>query len=191
MSLDQQRAELGRLGFRIVADSSDRIVATARRFHWDCVFTWISYIVLVRRVEDLVVPQIDADRDEMQRTAGSIDPSALPRGLQKGTALLTVYVADRVAPAAQELLARKPAVRFASFYVPAALDQSTALTHFVRDTPMWGAIYYGKFRYLIQRLLVQRKSGSSWPLSPFGATLKVLLILMTVASVAIILSARR
>jgi hypothetical protein len=191
MHLEAQRNELAQLGFRIVAETPDRIVATAKRFHWECMFTRISYVVFVRRVEELTVQMIEADRAELQQTAKGIDPSTLPRGLQKGTAVITAYVADRVTPDAQRMLENKPKMRFAFFYIPAALDQSTRLSHFIRGTPAWGAIYYSKFRYVISRLLTPQASKPAWPVSAGGATLTILMIVLMIASFSIIFGARR
>jgi hypothetical protein len=191
MYLEAQRNELTQLGFRIVAEQPDRIVATTKRFHWECMFTRVSYVVFVRRVEELTAQIIEADRNELQQTAKSIDPSTLPRGLQKGTAVITAYVADRVSPDAQQLLDSKPKMRFAFFYIPSAVDQSTRLSHYFRSTPAWGAIYYSKFRYLISRLLTPQGTKPSWPVSTGGAMLTIFFIVMMVACFSLMFSVRR
>lgn len=177
MSLETQREELARLGFRIVEQNEESIVATTRRFHWECMFTGVTYVVFVRRVEELTPSVIEADREALQARATALDPSALPRGLQKGVAVITAYVADRVSPEARALCEKKPKARFAFFYLPAALDRSTGLAHYLRSTPAWGAIYFSKFRFLIERTLATSKeAGAAWPISIGGAVLTVLVL---------------
>src|SRR5262245_31980079 len=135
MSIEAQRQELQRLGFKIIEDSGDRLVATTKRFHWDCVCTRLSYVVVVREVPELTPESIAADRTRLEEEARQLDPSSLPRGLQKGTAVVAAYVADRVTPAARDLCAQSPKTRFAYFYIPAVLDRGAGVAHYVKGTP--------------------------------------------------------
>jgi hypothetical protein len=173
MSLDAQRRGLEGLGFKIVEGGEDSIVATARKFHWDCMLTSMSYVVFVRRVAELTPAMIDGDREGLQQRAGQIDPSLLPRGLQKGTSVIVAYLADRVTPEARAVCESKPKVRFAYFYLPAARDGASGILHFLRETPMWGAIYFSKLRFLIQSVLAPGEGGGGWPVSIGGLVLTI------------------
>lgn len=175
MSLETQRQELTRLGFKIVEQKDDSLVATTRRFHWECVFTSVSYVVFVKRVAELTPVVIEEDRAALQERAKALDPSVLPRGFQKGVAVITAYVADRVTPEARAICEQKPKVRFAFFYLPAVLDQATGSAHYLRSTPLWGAMYFSKFRFLIERTFAPPGAvGASWPLSVGSAILTLL-----------------
>jgi hypothetical protein len=173
MSLDAQSKELEQLGFRIVDRGEDSLVATAKKFHWDCMLTSMSYVVFVRKVAELTPATIEGDREGLQERASKLDPSLLPRGFQKGTSVVVAYLADRVTPEARAICETKPKVRFAYFYLPAARDGATGVLHFLRDTPMWGAIYFSKLRFLIQRMLAPGDGGGGWPLSVGGAVLTI------------------
>jgi hypothetical protein len=186
MMLATKRAELERLGFQIVEETPETLVATTKRFHLDCMFTAVSYVVFVRHVPELTPERIEQDRLELQQRASSIDPSRLPRGLQKGTAVLTAYLADRVTPEARELCERRPAVRFAYFYIPAVLDRSTGLAHYLRTTPLWGGIYFSKFRFLLANLLESSTPATTWPVSVAGALLTLFVVLVVVLNVALV-----
>jgi hypothetical protein len=84
------------------------------------------------------------------------------------------------------LLERKPKTRFAFFYVPAAIDESTRLSHFIRSTPIWGGLYYGTFRYLIGRLLHPQTTKPSWPISGGGLALTLVFVAIMALIFAII-----
>jgi hypothetical protein len=187
MTLAQRRAELERLGFQIVEETQETLVATTRRFHFDCMFTSVSYVVFVRHVPELTAELIEQDRLELQQRASSLDPSRLPRGFQKGTAVLTAYLADRVTPEARALCETKPKVRFAYFYLPAVLDRSTGLAHYLRTTPIWGALFFSKFRFLHESLLADTPTGGSWPVSGFGIFLTAFVIVVLLLNVALLL----
>ena len=176
MSIEAQRKELEGLGFRIVEETPDSVVGVVKRFHWECVFTAVTYVVFVRQVAELTAALIESDRAELQSRATRLDASALPRGLQKGTAVITAYLADHVTAEARALCETKPKMRFAFFYVPAVLDRSSGVSHFLRSTPAWGALYFSKFRFVIERVLRPGAGGASWPLSIGGAILTLLVL---------------
>ena len=186
MPLEAPRQTLQELGFTIVEDRPEGLVAIARRFHWDCMLTKVTYVVFVREVDTLDVPTIEHDREALALRAQTHDPSLLPRGLQKGTAVLTAYLARHVTPEARALCEAGPKVRFAFFYIPAVLDSATGLAHFLRTTPMWGAIYFSKFRFVLGRLLEPaRTPGTAWPISAFGLSILAFYVLALLAFVAV------
>jgi hypothetical protein len=107
-----------------------------------------------------------------------------------GGAVLPLYIAEKVDDSARALLERKSKIRFAFFYLPAALDLSSGRAHYLRGTPYWGAIYYSKFRFLIRRLLDPAGTPTSWPVSALGTILGFLLVGLLAAAFALF-AARR
>jgi hypothetical protein len=77
-------------------------------------------------------------------------------------------------------------VRFAFFYLPSALDQKSGTTYYLQDTPIWGYIYYGKFRYLSQRLLNPAGIQGSEPLSPAGIGITVFICFILLLEAGIV-----
>lgn len=186
MSLEAPRQTLQELGFTIAEDRPEGLVAIARRFHWECMLTKVTYVVFVREVDTLDVATLERDREALALRAQSLDPSLLPRGFQKGTAVLTAYLARHVTPEAAAFCEAKPRVRFAFFYVPAVLDGATGLAHFLRTTPMWGGIYFSKFRFLLGRLLEPaRTPAGAWPISIAGLAILAFYVLALFAFVAV------
>ena len=96
MGLGPQREALEALGFDIVVAEESELIATARRWHPDCVMTKLVYVVFVREVPRLSAAMIEQDRAGLERRARGLDSSALPNGFQKGVAVLSAYVADAV-----------------------------------------------------------------------------------------------
>jgi len=186
VQLTEQRQVLESMGFRVLEEQADQLVAVRTRWHLECMFTKLTYVVFVRRVGVLSASEIDADRERLAARARSLDPSALPRGFQKGVAVLTVYLAERVEPDARELCARKPRLRFAFFYLPAARDVSAGESFYLHTTPAWGMIYYGKFRHLVRRLLDPAISGGE-PLSISGLVVTLLFLACAAGAAALML----
>lgn len=187
MSLDAQRSELEQLGFRIVEQSGDGLLAITKKFHWDCVLTSLSYVVLVREIAELTPAVIEADRRDLEQRTRQLDPSILPRGLQKGIAVIVAYLAERVTPEARSLCESNPKVRFAYFYLPAARDGATDRVHYLKTTPVWGAVYFSKLRFIVQKVLTPGKGDSTWPVSLGGAALTLFIVAALVMNVAIFL----
>ena len=52
-----------------------------------------------------------------------------------------------------------------------ARDGGTGVLHFLRTTPLWGAIYFSKLRFLIEKVLAPGEGGKSWPVSVGGIAL--------------------
>ena len=187
MGLGPQREALEALGFDIVVAEESELIATARRWHPDCVMTKLVYVVFVREVPRLSAAMIEQDRAGLERRARGLDSSALPNGFQKGVAVLSAYVADAVDKDARRLCTSKPKTRFAFFFLPGALDRSTREAHFLRSTPAWGALYFSKFRFILERVLKPGGTApGSWPVSVGGALLGGFLLLMTVLSLAML-----
>src|SRR5262249_18392969 len=149
-------------------------IGIRQTWHLDCLFTKLTYVVAVRYVERLTAAQIEEDRLGLSDRARRLDPSKLPRGFQKGVAVLTAYVADAVDPEAMRACAEKPKVRFAFFYLPGVLDRATGVATFLRRTPAWGGIYFAKFRHLLGRLLEPAATALTAPISVFGIVLSTI-----------------
>ncbi len=176
MSLDLQRSELERFQFQIVKDEPETLIGLRQKWYPDCLLTKITYVVFIRKVQHLSVDIIEADRDQLQTDAKQLNPSLLPRGFQAGVAVITIYIADRVDFEAQSLCKQKPKIRFAWFYLPAALEQSSSKTFSLKETPLWGFLYYSKFRYLIRRLLQPTDAPVQEPKSVVGIVFGVVLV---------------
>lgn len=176
MSLELQRSELKRFQFQIVKDEPETLIGLRQKWYPDCLLTKLTDVVFVRKVQHLSVDIIEADRDQLQTDAKQLNPSLLPRGFQAGVAVITIYIADRVDFEAQSLCKQKPKIRFAWFYLPAALEQSSSKVFYLKDTPMWGFIYYSKFRYLIRRLLQPTDAPVQEPKSVVGVVFGVVLV---------------
>jgi len=177
MALETQLTELDRLGFKIVMRCGDRVIGVRQKWHWDCIATKLTYIVFIRAVDELTRADIDMDREDLLSRARELDPSILPRGFQKGTAVIVAYIATKVHADAREQCTTKQKRRFAFFYFPAAREAFSDTTFYLKETPLWGAVYFGKFRYLAQRLLDPQRAPKQEPISKLGAALSVFLLL--------------
>ena len=177
MTLETQLTELDRLGFKIVSRRDKQAIAVRQKWHWDCMATRLTYIVFIRAVDELTRLEIDTDREELLSKASELDPSILPRGFQKGTAVIAAYVAAKVRPDAREQCTAKQRWRFAFFYFPAACEESSDTTFYLKETPLWGALYFGKFRYLAQRLLDPHRAPKREPISTLGVVFTVFFLL--------------
>jgi hypothetical protein len=167
--LSAHRQELERQGYRIVAGLPDGFVASRSKWYWECMVTKISTMVLVRQVDEVTAPMILADRAALAQNATQYDPSALPRGFQKGRALATFYVAGRATPEAIALATARPPLEFASFSLVGIAEGGRV--HYYRDTPFVGGIYFAKFRYLLGRLGEPGAAPDAEPLSALGLML--------------------
>ncbi|PZD72267.1 hypothetical protein C1752_03854 [Acaryochloris thomasi RCC1774] len=174
--LDAQRSELERFNFEIVKDEPETLIALRQKWYPDCLLTKMTYVVFVRKVQHLSVDMMEADREQLQANAKQLNPSLLPRGFQAGVAVITIYIAERVDFEAQSLCKRKPKIRFAWFYLPAALEQSSSKVFYLKETPIWGFLYYGKFRYLIRRLLQPTDAPVQEPKSVVGVVFGLVLV---------------
>lgn len=171
-----QQQELGWLNFRTLDVTPDTIIAARRTFNWDCLFTWVNYTVFVRWVALLTAQIMEADQVTLMQKARQAHQSPLPRGFQSGNAVLVVYIADQVDLEAQQLCQQRTKIRFAQFYVPAALDQNQQI-YLMSKTPLWGFIYYTRFRYILNRLLKPQGTPNQEPRSIAGMILTGMIIL--------------
>jgi hypothetical protein len=188
MSLQYQRLELGRLQFKEISNTDDSIIALRKKWYWDCLFTRLTTVAFIRKVDQLSGEMIEKDRLDLSNQAKKLDSSLLPRGFQKGVAVLTIYLAQNVDASAQEKCLTKPKVRFAFFYLPSALEQSTGKTFILKETPIWGFIYYGKLKYLSQRLLSPSEVPPKEPLSSVGIGLTVFISFILLLEAIVIFS---
>lgn len=177
MSMEIQKQELQNLGFRILQESPDKIIATRKQWYWDCMFTRMSQFIFIQKVDKLTRERIESDRNNLEAEARKIDDSLLPRGFQKGNAVFSLYFADEMDEAAKSFCHSSPAIRFAHFYLPAAYERKSNALYFIQHTPMWGYIFYPKFRYLIRRLLHPQSAPKSEPISLIGICFDLFLIL--------------
>ena len=183
--MDIQNME--RLGFDIVSNSdSDYRIGIRQKWYWDCMMTKMTQVIVIRDVETLTLAIMDQDREYLEKQSSSLDPSRLPRGIQKGNAVLMLYKAKKITPEAKARCLRKPKIRFAFFYVPAVLDLSTGESHYITSTPTWGAIYYGKFRFLIRQMLSQNPVSESEPLSKIGIFFNLLFLVVIILNILLI-----
>jgi len=176
--LDAHRQELERQGYRVVAITPDGFVASRAKWYWDCVATKISTLVLMRQVADVDAATIRADLAALATNATRYDPSALPRGFQKGRALVAFYVADRASPDAIALATARPSVQLASFPLAGIVEGGRA--HYYRETPIVGGLYFSKFRYLMSRLAEPAAAPTDEPLSVLGIALTSLMAALIV-----------
>jgi hypothetical protein len=186
MSLEPQRQELQRLGFTLVDAEDGTVIGVRRKWHLDCILTRITYVVFVRHVEHLTAEVIEHDRVELEQRARGLDTSILPRGFQKGVAVITAYVAGQVDDGARSLCEQKPKTRFAYFYLPGVIDAGTGQVHYLRRTPAWGALFFSKFRFLMQRMLQPGAGAAHWPVSVAGSLLGALIIAVLILNLTII-----
>jgi hypothetical protein len=175
------RDELERIGFRIVSSSDESVVAVRQKWHWDAVITKMTYVVFVQAVGKL--EESDLDPDEFQRRGKDIDPSVLPRGFQKGTVVMPVFLARDVADGVLERVRSTPPMRFAFFFFPVIRDESSGEGAYCEKTPLWGGLYYAKFRWLASRILHPGQRGGE-PLSVAGLILTVLIFALLGVQIA-------
>lgn len=186
MSLEPQRQELQRLGFTIVPAEDGIVIGVRRKWHLDCILTRISYVVFVRHVEHLTAEVIERDRIELEHRARGLDTSILPRGFQKGVAVVTAYVAGQVDEGARRLCEQKPKTRFAYFYLPGVVDAATGQVHYLRRTPVWGALFFSKFRFLMRRMLQPGAGSGHWPVSVVGSLMGAFIVAAIIFNLTII-----
>jgi hypothetical protein len=175
--LESRKADLTRMGYGIRYEQADLFVASFARWYWECMVTKISFLVLVRRVAHLTRQMIKDDLAALAARATEYDPSALPRGFQKGRALVTFYVADTADADAIELAKTRPALDFASFAMAGVVDRQGNEAWYDK-TAVFGAVYYAKFHHLLRRLVRPTAPPVDEPLSIPGVIITALLVLL-------------
>jgi hypothetical protein len=190
---DDQRVELVRLGYSIVSETADELVGVRSEWCWDGLATKLISVVFVRSLRILTAAEIGADADRLLAAAKVLDPSRLPRGLQKNRAAIAVYLAETVQPDARQICASPQPPRLAGLFFPAAFELSSATAYYSTATPLWGGVFYARLRYLVQHLLEPATAPAKEPVSVFGIVMTVLvgaLLLLGLAALvlAIVLS---
>jgi hypothetical protein len=181
LDLGARKAELLRLGFRVIAEDATSFVAVRSKWYWECMFTKMTTLVVVRRVAAVSAEDIGADAKWILTNADKLDPSALPTGFQKGRIYLAVYLADRVDETAWARAAKKPWADFGTFFVPAVRDASRAV--YFSGTRIWGAVYYPIFQFLLGRLVEPwRPAPEKEPLSVSGLIMTLLVLFMLIGA---------
>lgn len=153
------------IGCKVVLQEPGRWVGVRSPFYWDVAFTKMTQVILVREIAHLRSADLDEDLVWLKNNADSLDPSSLPRGFQKGIGVMAFYHSETAEEAAVTRLTGKQKMAFASFFYPAAVvgGELKMLT----STPMWGAAYFGKFRWLAKKVLTGQgpdKDPISWML---------------------------
>jgi hypothetical protein len=172
--LDEQVAELQRLGFAIESRSDSEVVATRRKWYWDCLVTNLTVVVFLKATTGVLSwSQITDETDELLARARELDAGA--PALQHGVAAFPVYVADRVDPEVQYYFDSRRPSHWGAMSFPAALDRSTGQAYFRRKTPFWGGVYFAKFRFLAARLLEPASAPAREPPSVFGLVLTMII----------------
>jgi hypothetical protein len=171
--LDEQVAELQRLGFAIESRSDSDVVATRRKWYWDCLVTNLTLVVFLKATEAVYISQITDEADQFLARARELDAGALD--LQHGVAALPVYVADFVDPEVQYFFDSRQWPHWKAMSFPAALDRSTGQAFFRRKRSFWGGMYLAKFRFLAARLLEPASAPAREPVSVFGLLLTLML----------------
>ena len=183
LGLTPQRDELTRLGFEILSESDLQIVAVRQKWYWDVLGTKLTQVVFVWSVATLSGTELGTDLGRLRDYAATLDPSRLPRGLQKGLAVIPVYLADTIEADAQQSLQSKPSVGFAVMCFPAARDMSTGASFIPHGTAMVGRAYMPKLRFVARRLVDPEHAPGREPVS----ALMIVLGLIILAAIALII----
>ncbi|MEZ4251817.1 MAG: hypothetical protein R3B99_26705 [Polyangiales bacterium] len=179
LDLAARKTELQRMGFRLLAEDATSFVAVRSKWYWECMFTKMTTLVVVRRVANVTAEDIGNDAKWILTNADKMDPSGLPTGFQKGRIYLTVYLADRVDDSAWARAAKKPWADLGTFFVPAVRDANRS--EFFRGTRIWGAVYYPIFQFLLGRLVEPwQPAPDKEPLSTSGMVMTLLVLFMLI-----------
>jgi len=164
LTLSSRAAELEAMGFDIVEQNEHYVDAVRSKWMWECLVTKMTTLIRVRRVGTVTRKLMLEDQKYMAKNAGSLDPSMLPGGFQKGRSVVFVYLADDAAPEALAMAAKPPAMDFAAFNMFAVLQASGEQTWY-SGTRLWGAVYYSKFQHFMRNLLEPGRHEPGDPLS--------------------------
>lgn len=188
--LAPRRRELERLGFRIVRDTADELVALHANWRHDPALAYpaalrLPHAVFVRRVDHLTLARVKADLAALRE-----DPLA-------ARYTVPVYLADHVEPDArafvesgQEASRHGGEVRF----FPVIHDGRTGTgTYFARTLPLAfvGFVVFPGLRFLARRLLFPGLSPAATrepPLLTVNA-LALFCLVLTLVSLAVLLNA--
>jgi hypothetical protein len=176
--LDEQVVELERLGFWIESRSENEVVASRRKWYWDCLFTSLTLVVFLKDIDGVLSwSQIEEESEQLLARVREFGVGASER--QHRLATLQFYVA----PELQYLCEPWRARLWLATSFPAALDRSTGRAYYRRKTPFWGGIYSAKYRFLAARLLEPASAPAREPLSLFGLLLTTIIPAVFVTAV--------
>jgi hypothetical protein len=175
MDLAARAAELRRMGFRIVEEDADHLLAARSHFRWDVMLLRLVTGAWVQRVERLTSERIRADRARSPDLWPALDPSAWPVGIQKGRLFLGLYLAEAVDDDARALLAGPPTSGFGSVEVWAALEGPGEVLHRYPATPTFGVLLFQAVEHLLDRLRVPPRGPDEFH-SAFGAAWAVFIV---------------
>jgi hypothetical protein len=173
--LEVRRAALEALGFRVVFADSVSVIATRARWYWDAFFTKLTTVVWVKRVRTLTAHDMEVDRQWLAANASNLDPSTLPVGFQKGRSSVVVYLADQASDDARARAASSPPIEFGSVSLAGILE-GAGHRHCFMGTPMWGAVFYGKLKFLVQKMIAPAEGPPKEPVSLLGAGMVIFLL---------------
>jgi hypothetical protein len=148
LSLEPRRAELRRLGFDLVRDRDDEIVAVRCKWHWDMAMR-LSTIVRVRRQAHLANADVVGQQAALEQIADMVDPSVLPRGFQQGRQLIDIWLADTAEPAAQKYCADTVGKGMGLAWHPVCVTPEAST---YAPMPIWGLALYAKNEHVMQRV---------------------------------------
>lgn len=187
--LDEQVAELQRLGFTIESRTDSEVVAKRRKWYWDCAFTNLTLVVFLKATkatEAVSITQITEEADQFLARARELDAGAV--AIQHGVAALPVYVADLVDPEVQRLFDSRQRLHWEAMSFPAVLDRSSGQAYYRRKASFWGGVYLAKLRFLAARLLEPATAPEREPKSGFGLVITGLLLGMLLTPVFLMLA---
>jgi len=181
LSPSSRRAELERLGFDILQDDEEALLAQRHRWHLD-LMSKIGIMVWVQSVERLTLDRLRDDQGALRSHFAAHDPQPhWPVGLQRGRVLLPVYLAEAADPEALAKAAAAPSPEFAGFLFPVVVTPDDAVWH--EQTPLMGAIFYPLLRWFAARMA---RPDDDAPAEPESAAGKVL-VAINVALLAVLL----
>jgi hypothetical protein len=77
--LDEQVAELERLGFAIVSRADDEVTAMRRKWHWECFPPHVTLVAFVRATGPLSAVDVAGETDRLLARARDLDTRGLFR----------------------------------------------------------------------------------------------------------------
>jgi hypothetical protein len=182
VGLPARQQELERQSFAILdQEGGTTVLAVKGMWHWDCIMTKLSYFVFIKKVKSLTGAAV---LEELQQLRAVYDPSMQPKGCQKGRANILVFLVEGEADEeAHAIAAAQPAKEFATFNMIGIVEASGRESYFT-GSPCIGKVYWGKLRWMVERLLRPSAPVTSPPVSGLGAAITLTLLFFLVASLA-------
>lgn len=141
---------------------ASRAALVARRsdFRWRWVATRLHVFVVAIQVTEAHVDLADDLIDAAQRHAIA-HKGGLPRGLQTGTATMTVLLTEAPSPALRAHFAQRPEHRFAAMNFPVLLETDRATLTYFTGSQLLGRMYAGHLRRLADDVLAPAADRSA------------------------------